>query len=466
MLGMRRSIFLPALALAACTARDPEPAPGEIVWSPGTAVDTADLPAPRGWREYRGIVHLHSWMSHDACDGHERPEFTDEQCLANLRAGICATAQDYIFLTDHPARYEDHEYPETLLYAEGDELVVTNGKPVANRLRCDDGRAVLLQAGYESTNLMPGGLAEHADPDPAVRAALYDATDATTIARLREKGALLFLPHTESKEFGWYATVPLAGMEIYNLHANVDPRIRENHLGLDGIAYLADMLKFAEPGEDGPHPDLAFLTFFAPNDVSLRAWERMLAVRKVAGLAGTDAHENVFVNRMRDGERGDSYRRMMSFFSNRIRVREGAGPLPLAAPRAAIESLHGFVAFEALGVPAGFDFYAEGKEGAVEMGGDASVGDALVVSVPRVYGLNPKRTPPAVVAVVYRIAGGERTEIARGSHDLRIPLAAPGIYRVEVRMTPHHLAEELGEFADRLIVEYPWIYSNPVFVAP
>ena len=44
---------------------------------------------------------------------------------------------------------------------------------------------------------------------------------------------------------------------------------------------------------------------------------------------------------------------------------------------------------------------------------------------------------------------------------------APGVYRVEVMITPRHLGPYLGSSADKLVgKEVVWIYSGALFVRP
>lgn len=455
--------FALVLLLGACRESAPvEPVSRVPAWEPGRAYDTALLPRVRGMRDYRGIIHLHSYLSHDACDGHDDPGFTDAACLVHLRDAMCLTQQDFILLTDHPDYMHEHEFPVPLLYdaAAGDELVTRGKTPVANHLRCPDGRTVLLQAGYESNAFMPAGLHGHALPPGDARRALYGGSDTATAEALVDAGALLFMPHSESKDHAWYSKLPFAAMEIYNLHANLDPDIRVEYLGKDEAGYFGTLLKFTNTAPSAPHPDLSFLSFFEANDTSLTKWETLLLEKKIAGIAGTDAHENVFTSKMRDGERGDGYRRLMSFFSNHVLSPD---PLDADVAKQAVEALRAYIAFEALGVPAGFDFHAAGDR-VYEMGEDAPRGAELVVTLPAVLGLAADAPRPTVSAVLYRIDEAGRHEVASGETDLRFTADQPGIYRAEVRIVPHHLRPYLADLADALIKVYPWVYANPIFV--
>jgi hypothetical protein len=67
-------------------------------------------------------------------------------------------------------------------------------------------------------------------------------------------------------------------------------------------------------------PDLAPLGFVAPNEPSIVALEGLGQTLRLTISAGTDAHQNVLPNKASDGERIDSYRRMIRWFNNRVRL--------------------------------------------------------------------------------------------------------------------------------------------------
>src|SRR5438445_9308455 len=75
-----------------------------------------DASAMGGWRGLvpaRGIVHLHSPYSHDACDNMPRDPLPlgvpNETCLDDLRSALCAEKIDYAALTDHNTSMGDEE---------------------------------------------------------------------------------------------------------------------------------------------------------------------------------------------------------------------------------------------------------------------------------------------------------------------------------------------------------------------
>ncbi|MBP8806841.1 MAG: hypothetical protein KBG48_29655 [Kofleriaceae bacterium] len=466
---MRARAALPVLAALACGGDDTV----TIDASPYPAW-RADLPPAtvmgvrRGLTPARGIIHLHSPYSHDACDGNPRPGgVPDPICLANLRAALCQLRIDYAALTDHDDSMADEEFATLFLTAADDRLLPSSTAPVAALRKCTDEHSVVLTVGGENP-LMPIMLDRHVPGDAAARHAAYDADTPEAVATFRAAGAQVWIPHTEQRTTAELVRLAPDGIEIYNLHANLDPDIREQYLGLDRGGAIQAVLAFGEQATSGPEPDLALLSFLEPSGPALARWDELHAAGlRVTGSAGTDAHENTLPLTLRDGERGDSYRRMMRWFSNVVLTDRLRDP---AAIEAAIADGRMFVAFELLGTPVGFDVVATGPAGTVEQGGElpASGGALLTVAVPTVFELAATLPTPNIRARVIRIDAGGAAEVAAGpGPTLTVPLDRPGAYRVEILMTPRHLGPYLGSlgpaYAER---ELPWIYSNPIYVVP
>jgi hypothetical protein len=197
---------------------------------------------------------------------------------------------------------------------------------------------------------------------------------------------------------------------------------------------------------------------------------------------------------MADGERGDSYERMLPWVTNVLLVRggdasedsaglaadhagaaDGAGDARRAvAVEEAVREGRFYVVIEAWGTPAGFDFRLEDEAGTTEMGSAVALapGQRLVVEMPHVTGFARAAGPgsadevagaPVIRARLYRIGpGGRRTIVAESSERIDVQVPGPGAYRVEVGIVPRHLEPWLGG-ADYLR-EVPWIYANPIRV--
>jgi hypothetical protein len=444
-------ILLPLLLLVAC---EESTGPAGTYYDPWMVMDASELAPGRGLVVKRTLTHLHSPYSHDACDG---DPFIDgvrnEPCLDDVRHGMCATAQDVVFMSDHASLFADHEFPDVLLYRPeaGDDLVLRGGKPVANQVRCPDGRTVLVMAGTE-TAFMPLGLEEHVAEATEVRHAVYGTKDATSIQILKDHGAKVFIMHTEEWPVQEVVDFALDGLEVYNLHFNM----------VDEANKLAELM-IAMILEDGPtaEAEVALTVVFSENTTALATWAKALQTKRLPGILATDAHQNVAGEIIPDGERFDSFRRLMRWFSNHVLVRPDADDREI---KDALARGRHYGAFEVLGYPVGFDFRAEKGEVVYEMGDAAPVGATLHVTVPEVWRLDPAAEAPEITARILRAGDGVWEELAAGPDDLAYTVTAPGAYRAEIRMTPYHLREWLGPDPDAHLDEKVWIYANPIYV--
>ncbi len=417
--------------------------------------------AVRGRRDYRAIIHLHSHHSHDACDGDPQPGgVPDEDCLQDLRDALCVTRIDVAFTTDHPVHATAATLEELLLIRGADEPILgEGGTPIASWLVCDSGHRVLMLPGVESGEMMPLGLEAHVE-------AAYGTSSPAAFQQIKDVGALAWVAHTESRELAELATLGLDGLEMYQLHANLDPEIREEFLGLEPDGFLVGTAPFLFGKTPTPVPDLATLGFLVPNEPSIVALETLGQSQRLTISAGTDAHQNVAPTLASDGERIDSYRRMIRWFNNRLRV---DGELSPASAKAALRAGDNHIVFESFGTPIGFDFHARAGEAVTEMGAEVTLTDGLVLvaALPRLDPRSPQGgPPPGVEGRLYRATGDGREQLeswTEGPLELAVP--GPGVYRVEVWMTPRQLAPYLGDVAENYTeVAVPWIYSAAIFV--
>lgn len=415
----------------------------------------------------RTILHAHSPISHDACDGEGFVDgaVVDEECLQSLRDAVCALHIDTLNLTDHASHISELPFEELFLRRDTDDEVRNeDGALVATRIHCDHGGSTLVTVGSEN-ELMPIGLTRHAldTTDAAALEAAYHTDGVAGAELFREAGALVLLAHTEQRDLEVLRTLGLDGLEIYNVHANVDPRIRPMWLGLGATDYLASLLRFTNAANH-LEPDLSFLAFFSESENDLAKWDTLLSEgMHVWAIAGSDAHENSFPMRMPDGERGDSYRRMLRWFSNHLLVRERS----YDGQREAMLAGRSYVAFEVFGTPVGFRFTADSETTSVEMGGTIAVGATLRVRLPELSNDMPTSEPPTISARIVRSIDMGRTEVHVGSgQNVTFTPTTPGAYRVEVRIVPNHARAYLGTDADALVRDYVWIYSNPIYVTP
>lgn len=460
---MRSLLLVGCVSLFACSEpTKPAPPPAPSGWTPGTVMlSEGEL---RGQRDVRGIIHAHSVYSHDACDGEPRDETTgaiNESCFDEFRADMCKTGHEFIMLSDHGDSFARTEFPEVLLYRDdrGDQLVERGGGPVANRAACGDGRTVMLMAGSE-TETMPVGLEGHVVEGEEARVAIYDARTAEAVSQFKAKGAVALVAHTEGWTVDELVDLGVDGFEMYNLHANTI-------LGAGGVFSL--LSKESEP-ELLPHADLVFLPIVSEDPRYLETWGEVLSrgVKRVS-VMGTDCHRNTFAQKLPDGERIDSYRRMMSWFSNHLLVKpEADGSWDDSHLKEALRAGRLYGVFEVMGYAEGFDYFARSDGQIHEMGQELSLaaGVELEVTAPRVRDLDPDALQPELSVRLLRAIAGGWEVVAERAGDLAVELATTGAYRAEVRMRPRHLAPYLSSYAALAEEEFVWIYANAIYVAP
>jgi hypothetical protein len=445
------------------------PDAGPVPLWPADLPDTASLGDRRGRHFARTIVHLHSPLSHDACDG---MGFADGRlqvpsCLADFRRAACTLRMDALMVTDHATHLSEVAFEDALWIdaSMGDEPVMdASGAVIASRMACPDGRHVLVTVGSEN-ELMPVGLLHHpsAVTDPAMLADVYHQDGAAAAATFRAAGALVFYAHTESKSLMQIRATQPDGIEIYNTHANIDPHIRPDWLGLGSLDFAPMLLRFTD-ARNRLAPDLAVLSFLSEARPDLVTWDTLLAEgMHLTGTGGCDAHQNSFPQMMPDGERGDSYRRMMHWHTLHALVdtTDRAGVMD------ALDRGRLYLTFEVFGTPMDFDFRAESSAAGTiaEMGDTIAVGATLHVVRPSLPAGFPSDPAPTITLRIVRAAAGGGVEVASGSSaELVFTTTEAGVYRAEVHMVPEHARPYLGAYADDLIQEVPWVYANPIYV--
>jgi hypothetical protein len=415
----------------------------------------------RGLLDRRGLIHAHSVYSHDACDYKPVVDgVRDPVCFEDFRRGLCQSKHDFVMLSDHNDAFSATEFPDALVYRpdRADELVTRDGDPVASWAACPDGSRALVLAGTES-NTMPVGLERHVSTDPTVRAAVYGDASASSIMQMKASGAVALVAHTENWTVDQLTTLPLDGFEMYNLHANTLLR---------GGNALELAVRLEQGDKALPDPNLFLLNLFTEDPRYITTWGTVLAsgAKRVTTM-GTDCHRNTFSQLAQDGERIDSYRRLMIWFSNHLLVRPNAdGTWDDRNLKDALKQGRLYGAFEVFGYPVGFDFHAESTAGTSEIGDQASLasGARLVVRMPRIQDLDPSKPEPTLKIRILRAIPDGWDEVASGPHDLEFQPALAGAYRAEVRIVPRHLTDKLGDYAHTLLSgDFPWIYANAIY---
>lgn len=453
-----RHLLLSVLVLTGC------PKPVETLapplWQPGKALRLDRVPNARGYVELRGLIHVHSVYSHDACDGqpHDDAGVRNQVCLEDFRRGACQTQDDFFFLTDHDVSFADNEFPNVLLFdaARGDVLVQRTSGPTANWLSCPGAPPALILAGTESA-AMPVGLERHVE-----RRDTYDSTDAIALDGFHAVGSINLVAHTENWTLDQLRELHLDGFEMFNLHRSA----------IKNAGVAADLIfNYIDKGLlDGlMHPDLFLAAFNLDDEVYRATWGTVLArgARRVTTM-GSDCHRNTFPQLLQDGERIDSYRRMMMAFSNHLLVKPKAdGTWDDVELKAALKAGRLFGVFEFLGYAEGFDVVV--MEGATprELGETAVLANGVSVKavMPSVRDLDPAVEAPALKLQLLKAREGGWDEVAMVTQGtLEFTVTQPGAYRVEVRMVPKHLKNFAGTRRAFFTAERPWVMSSAFYV--
>ncbi|MBM4388088.1 MAG: hypothetical protein FJ088_10150, partial [Deltaproteobacteria bacterium] len=475
------------------------------------------MPAPfgpenRGFKVMRGIVHLHSVYSHDGCDG----KGMDEQgninvvCFNQLREALCKNGIDYAMMTDHPSNAKDQKIEDGMLFKEdkGDTLIFDNdGNLFANKITCKDAPVdhVFIYFGTEGSNNMPIGLSGKKGeklPGELFSSWFSDVEKGKErIKLIHEHDGFAFVAHSEEEMPEKMIELGVDGMEIYNLHTNF-MGIFDNPDNL----FLVDRF-MGDPGSTPPS-DLSLMLFLKPVLKDVEKFDFIIPKKDIAVIAASDAHQNVeipalcseglndgglcenlakeypnFANflitggpvPLADGERMDSYGRVFRWFSNWTLV-------PSDKPddiRATVGEGRIFAAFDLFGFPSDFDFfgYAGGK--AIEMGEVFTAQGEVKMTL---YIRTPKVSPPFWWPMVGRIDESYLAEVTTklfevtdsGSKEIlsiagqgktaEITVNTKAAYKAEVTIKPKHLKSRLKDLGNLADQEYPFIYSNAIFV--
>jgi hypothetical protein len=299
---------------------------------------------------------------------------------------------------------------------------------------------------------MPVGLEHHVGTTPGERDVYGEKTSAA-ITTTKGAGAVVIAAHTEDWTADELSNLPLDGFEMFNIHANA----------ISGASALVGLLgKLDDEGVRLPHPNLAFVSVVNEDPKYVGTWGTVLArgAKRVTTM-GSDCHRNTFRNILADGDRIDSYRRVMGWFSNHLLVQATpGGTWDDLVLKEALRSGRLYGVFDMLGSPIGFEFYS----GASEMGAEVAVGATLHVSVPRLERPDPKVDAPVVTARLLRAKDGGWDVVATSEAAIDAIADVAGAYRAEIRMKPRHLKPYLGDEAPIAESDLVWVYSNAIYV--
>lgn len=365
------------------------------------------LRAPPGWppasdlAEYSAVMHVHSRYSHDGRGSLE------EIAVAAARAGARV-----VFLTDH----------NTLA-------------PLSEGKEGWYGPTLILVGAEVST---AAGFLLLLDPRPDLPVRVRGVPLPDLVARYRSAGAIVLLAHPDHPRLGWRDEIPaLDGIEVIDVFDQVVAApIHRQLLGL--LTYPAN-------------PVMAILSAVHWPRRVLQRWDRLAREHPTIGVLGLDAHGGIELTE-ETGVRFPSHETAFRLGQLHFVTREG--PEQDVADRLrvyrALRAGHFYNAFDGFAPAAGFRFQARGEGRVALMGEAVPWRDGLVFDV---------QVPPVGTVVARLIRDGEVVREAATAGRLEIPVAGPGVYRVEVDLKVHL-------FPIATTRHMPWILSNPIYVRP
>lgn len=414
----------------------------------------------------RTIIHIHSVFSHDACDGKPRlgpgVEGANEPCFQDLEKSFCELNTDIVFVTEHSKHMSEFPFEDVWHTQPGDTPIMENGTRVGTVRTCADGHQVHMYLGAEN-KLMPIGLTRH--PEALTGLDLYDTYEARTpevVQKFRDAGALVGVAHSEDplKPTDYIKSLGADFMEIYNTHAEFLILLSQRNYFtildrlLNLVAFSVDPLL---------EPDLFYLSLQTENQAALLKWSQVALSQHITGTAGTDVHQNLTPNKMFDGERYDSYRRLQRWFSNYVYAPD---PSDRQGILRSIKDGRNLVVFEVYGMPQGFEFTASTNQGVSQMGDTVTRTGKFTVrmQMPKLIFNDQENHEAELEGMILKATPEGWRTVAQGkAAALEYQSDEPGVFRSQVLVRPNHLMRYIpGMF--HLDGKHVWVYSNPIWI--
>ncbi|HZC68636.1 MAG TPA: hypothetical protein VE201_08475 [Nitrospirales bacterium] len=366
-------------------------------------------PPLEGYRDFRGVVHAHTELSHDSTG-------TIEEILK----AASSAKLDFLITTDH---YTPRIFTDGLEGRRGSLLVV---RGVEIPLGCTRQGGLTRRC----ASVLAMGLRVPLVPGPDGQWDLDELFKA-----IRSQGALAIIAHPRglmNASYFRYAD----GLEICDLADTVRDRL------VDVPRFLLDFLLDYDEYQD----EILLPLIVERSNWNLVEWDRFTKTRRFVGLAGNDAHQNLKVF----GRQADPYALTFRAVNTHVLAPLGVAESlrPLAPPLTtgnllgALRAGRCFVSFNLLADAAGFRFAARDGDGGpvvALMGDEVLLKDGLILAA---------QCPVPGALELLRDGVPIRRQEGR---ELLHPVDRPGVYRIEVSL--------------RVVDRWrPWIFANPIYV--
>jgi len=273
---------------------------------------TKAVPAwPQGLNDYRGIIHCHSFLSHDS-----RGTFEEIERACQV-VGV-----DYLIMTDHITPVS-----------------------VKEGLRGQRGRTLFLVGAEFSTggsSVLGLDLRDYVHSKQAT---------SNIVHGIHAQGGLAFVGHAEG--FVDWDVPNFDGMELYNIHANA---LMENK------AWLVTKAMFVPAGT-------LFRSIIDLVPANFRRWDTFTQQRRFPGIFGNDAHQNIHLFGPHAGIIG-TYEQLFKVSTTHVI----APTLDREAVMVALKDGHCYGALELWGDTKGFSYTGKNGAKTILMGDAAQFG--------------------------------------------------------------------------------------------
>lgn len=372
--------------------------PGEL-----TAAD------PAGFHDYAGVINVQT--KHSTGSG-----TVAEVALAAQEAGV-----DFLFITD----LNRFEKPADAVEGyHGNVLVFIDG-----------------EYSYLNSRILNLGVSAERDLSGPGRAQVFFADMLSQRSRPKNQGFFV-LAHPLRSKYTWVGEFPsgLDGIEIINLKS-----VWQEAWNSSRWSFFWSMFVF--PFNDR----LALIRLFREPRAEVRLWDDLNQTRPTIGFAGADAD-----SRLRLGDWGlnyPSYQTLFSLVRNHILLATeltGNAEADREKILGALSNGQFYVSLDTLADPKGFIATVVSPKGDVfPLGSKINWQEGLELKVRL-----PHRPTVPFEVEIYR--DGERI-VQANSQDTAIPLHAPGVYRVKVRVIPTLPLPDGKQWIT-------WIYTNPFYI--
>jgi len=343
------------------------------------------IPVPlAGLMDLKGVIHAHTFVSHDS---QGRPE---ELINAARQAGL-----QFLMTTDHNSRR---------IFTDGfhgrfDNLLVIRGAEIGKE-----------SDRFGNQYLLAINIKEFIDGHSMGLQQIVD--------EIHNQGGLAFVAHPW--RFKEWDVKGIDGMEVYDIADSAYAQ-----------AWKAPWMALQVLTSWDDYPEEVFVHLLSRPGYSLEKWDKLTQTRKLVGIAGNDAHQNLKIF----GRQLDPYPLDFKFVQTHVL----APALEEQALLQALKAGHAYISFGILADATGFQFFAM-KDRLVGIMGD---------EMPYLPGLvlTAQALQNGLIAL-YR--NGQLLQEAVSTR-LDHAVQEKGVYRVEVYL-------QVGKN------RFPWILSNPIYV--